>query len=64
MLNPCFQEECDCEGRMEVSQELEGRVLATYMDPLTDYETDLEPRIVFPKTGGWKKARLEEISVF
>ena len=41
---------------MQISPQLEGRVLNTYMDPLSEYETDFQPSLSFVKTG-WRKSR-------
>lgn len=52
---------CDCEGVMEITDELSGGVKLTYMNPLTDYETDFEPTLSFAKTTGWKKSQPDVI---
>jgi len=48
--------ECDCEGLMEVTEDLQGTISNAYMDPLSDYESDFSPELSFAKTTGWKKA--------
>jgi len=55
-----WEGECDCEGSMKIDSRLHGVILDTFLDPLTQYQTDFQPKISFLKSG-WKKSRPDTI---
>ena len=61
----CHEEwegECDCGGSMKIDSRLNGVILDTFLDPLTQYQTDFQPKISFLKSG-WKKSRPDTIKL-
>jgi len=52
----CDNFDCECDGEVHFTKSLEGEtgvVEHLFMDPLSDVETDLKPKLTFTKTG-WK----------
>jgi len=56
VLCVCDNFDCECEGEIRFSKSFVGEagsVENLYMDPITDFEADLKPNLIFSK-GGWK----------
>jgi len=52
----CDNFDCECEGEVHFTKSLGGEtgvVEHLYMDPLSDFQSDLKPKLIFTKTG-WK----------